>query len=301
MRVSRPSLCWALLSYAARLSQAIGLHRNSNPSHFSSKAELEERKLVFWNIYILDKTFALTLGRTPVLPDYDVDVELPEDDGTNPCLKYFFALIGLAKVQNAIYMRLYSVSAGKQSDEEKDKAINELDGELEQWWEETRRVLEEESVREEKNQRKGKEKEQKSKDGGFEEAIRSIGDDGQDLLVALRRFVLLELRFSYLCNLTLVHRMAKPGSESEKVCLESARESIRVIDAVAKTCPEFLVNEMLLGCYLAFFSRPTRRGKANDFISTDSSVGTPSQRSLLSSPLSFEIPQLLPRARLTSL
>lgn len=31
---------------------------------------MEERKYVFWNVYILDKCLSLSFGRSPCLPDY---------------------------------------------------------------------------------------------------------------------------------------------------------------------------------------------------------------------------------------
>ncbi|KAL7270001.1 hypothetical protein RUND412_007302 [Rhizina undulata] len=226
--IFRPGLCWSCLSQAARLSQAIGLHRSSNPANFKTKAELEERKMVFWNVYALDKSLSLTFGRPPCLPDFDVDVELPEDDGSNPYFHNFLASIWLAKIQSSIYVRLYSANSGKQSDEEREKAIIELDAELRRWWEEEKMF--------DKNG-KGKEK----------EAIDGASGSGQrEKNTALDSFSLMETRFSYFSNMTLVHRKARPGGASEKICLESARECIRLINNVVENDVELANSGMLL-------------------------------------------------------
>ncbi|PWW77842.1 hypothetical protein C7212DRAFT_82371, partial [Tuber magnatum] len=213
VEVSRPGLCWSLMSGAARLATAVGLHRRPpSPCPFS-KAELEERKATFWNVYILDKCLSLTFGRSTCLPDFDCDTELPEGDGKAGYSPNFIALIKLAKIQSNIYMRLYSAAATRQKTAEKEKAISGLDLELRAWWTQSRAIFD---------------------TAGSPDA--AVDEGGPTAPLAI--FSKLELKFSYLCSLTLVHRMARPDmkiwAQSDKLCLESARDSIRIINEVVE-------------------------------------------------------------------
>jgi hypothetical protein len=213
IEISRPGLCWSLLSQAARLSQAIGLHRRTPSNTQYTKSELQERRCIFWNVYVLDKCLSLTFGRSTCLPDFDCDTELPEDDGTSPYFKNFLALIQLAKIQSNIYVRLYSASAARMTDEERDNNIATLDLELRNWWAEKKAIFTPETGSSEK---------------------------------PLDVFSRLELRFSYLCSLTLVHRTARPGAASERVCLESARESIVIINEVVESSFDVANSGMIM-------------------------------------------------------
>ncbi|KAF8251343.1 hypothetical protein K440DRAFT_614442 [Wilcoxina mikolae CBS 423.85] len=214
IEVSRPGLCWSLLSQAASTAQAIGLHRKSSPSKYITTAQLEERKYVFWNVYILDKCLSLSFGRSPCLPDYDCDVEMPEPDGDRPFYQSFLALLALSKVQSEIYMRLYSASASRQTEEERERAIKDLDSSLRVWWSEWSQI--------------------------FSDPRNSAVDS----------FEHIELRFSYHNSMTLVHRMARPGMPSygwsDEQCLENSRAAIRMINGVVAEGSEVASSGMLL-------------------------------------------------------
>ncbi|CCX04474.1 Similar to Uncharacterized transcriptional regulatory protein C11D3.07c; acc. no. Q10086 [Pyronema omphalodes CBS 100304] len=87
IELSRPALCWGLLSQAARLAQALGLHRRTKPDHHQggrggggaklTEGQIEERKLLFWCIYILDKQVSLIFGRSACLPELIVMLNYP--------------------------------------------------------------------------------------------------------------------------------------------------------------------------------------------------------------------------------
>ncbi|CCX32977.1 Similar to Uncharacterized transcriptional regulatory protein C11D3.07c; acc. no. Q10086 [Pyronema omphalodes CBS 100304] len=214
IEVSRPGLCWALLSQAASTAQAIGLHRRSSPSKYITKAQIEERKYVFWNVYILDKCLSLSFGRSPCLPDYDCDVEMPEPDGNRPFYKSFNALLALSKVQSEIYVRLYSAAATRHTEEEREAAIKDLDTELRIWWKEWAQIF------------------VTGRNAGFDS------------------FEYIELQFSYHNSMTLVHRMARPGMPSygwsDEMCLENSRAAIRMINGVVAEGSEVASSGMLL-------------------------------------------------------
>lgn len=232
--ISRPGLCWSLVAQAARLAQAIGLHRSSNDAHLT-KSEIQERRCIFWNIYVLDKCLSLSFGRSTCLPDFDCDVELPEDHGS-PYFKNFMALILLAKIQSNIYVRLYSASAVRLTDEERAKIITELDAELRKWWEDKKPIF-------------------FNADGTVADSPKSVDGTEEKPLDIFSR---MELQFSYLCNLTLVHRTARPGmlgwAVSESICLESSRESIRIINRVVENNLDIANSGMIM--WLVFSTCP---------------------------------------------
>ena len=129
-----------LLCNACSLAKAIGLHRNHSTASLLNStvkftsADLAERKYVFWTLYIMDKSLSLTFGRPSSLPDYDIDVPLPEFDPENPLWELYLAWIGTAQIQSEIHVRLYSAQAPKVPHVERQKVIVELDGKLNEWW-----------------------------------------------------------------------------------------------------------------------------------------------------------------------
>jgi len=144
----------------------------------------------------------------------DCDVEMPEPDGTRPFYRSFLALLALSKVQSEIYMRLYSASASRQTEEERERAIKDLDAGLRVWWSEWSQI--------------------------FSEPRNSVADS----------FEHIELRFSYHNSMTLVHRMARPGMPSygwsDEQCLENSRAAIRMINGVVAEGSEVASSGMLL-------------------------------------------------------
>lgn len=65
---STPGLCWTLMSHACRMSQALGLHTAAYTD--SEKTEgAQQRRLLFWSLYTVDKNLSLAFGRPPFLAD----------------------------------------------------------------------------------------------------------------------------------------------------------------------------------------------------------------------------------------
>lgn len=112
IEISRPALCWSLLSQAARSAQSLGLHRAHTHAHLPPRLQ-RERINLFWLIYTWSNCMALTFGRSSALPDYDIDVPLPTNPPLNPNPHHenFLALIALAQIQGRIYKDLYSATS----------------------------------------------------------------------------------------------------------------------------------------------------------------------------------------------
>ena len=149
---SKPGLCWMLICQACRLAQAMGLHRRVNPksNHGLSPTDLRSRTFIFWTLYAFDKSFSLSLGRTSCFQDYDCDVEAPQLSdlvpvpGMKPAEimalfhpRFFQAMVELAKLQSAVYRKLYSARASNRGRshgmKETEKWVWELDARLRMW------------------------------------------------------------------------------------------------------------------------------------------------------------------------
>ncbi|KAK9468120.1 hypothetical protein V1512DRAFT_203656 [Lipomyces arxii] len=153
----RPGLCWTLISQCCRLAQTLGLHRKS-AYYFEqglSQIEVEERRYLFWIVYTVEKTLALTFGRTSCLPAYDIDVE-PTDFSGRMHFGYLskeltetqvkrreFAIrkcqlsVALAGMFDEVYVKLYSAQALRQNVCDKRAAVRELDAKLRAVWSDT--------------------------------------------------------------------------------------------------------------------------------------------------------------------
>jgi hypothetical protein len=140
---ANPQPSYFLIAAAVRIATSIGMHRRGG-SFGLNPIELEQRRRIFWILYILDKDTALRSGRPPCINDDDCNVELPEEnppDGvgdvplskSNSKFNLFRALASFAIIESRVYMQLYSAKAAKQSDGELLNTIGDLDRELEEW------------------------------------------------------------------------------------------------------------------------------------------------------------------------
>jgi hypothetical protein len=113
-------------------------------------------------------------------------------------------------------VRLYSASATRHSEDERERAIKDLDAELRAWWDEWSQMF----TAQKRDHR------------------------------VVDFFEHVELQFSYHSSMTLVHRMSRPGMPSygwsDEQCLENARSAIRIINDVVVENPEVASSGMLL-------------------------------------------------------
>lgn len=138
---SNPQPAFFLISAAVRVGNSIGIHRRGNTFGLS-ESEIEQRRRIFWIIYLVDKDVALRSGRPPCLNDDDCNVELPDENPPDGCgvlplengsFNIFRAMARFSVIESKVYMQLYSAKASRQSDGELLQAIGRLDKELEEW------------------------------------------------------------------------------------------------------------------------------------------------------------------------
>ncbi|TKW53805.1 hypothetical protein CTA1_5932 [Colletotrichum tanaceti] len=117
VEISKPSLGWTLASKASELCHTLGYHRAEALKTARSDARptvivdgMHWHQYLFWNVYYIDKSLSLRLGRASTIPDGHVTMPLTpvEASKDNPILPYIVLWIKTAKCQGQIYEKLYS-------------------------------------------------------------------------------------------------------------------------------------------------------------------------------------------------
>jgi hypothetical protein len=129
-----------VLTHAAgRMAYAIGLHRKLDEVGLS-ELEINQRRNVFWIVYIMDKVLALRLGHPSVMNDNDIGVDLPKEHKKFSCnsdgsqrYDIFRCQVQLALLESRIYTELYSARAHKRSLLERLRSVGQIDKELQEW------------------------------------------------------------------------------------------------------------------------------------------------------------------------
>ncbi|KAK4448419.1 fungal-specific transcription factor domain-containing protein [Podospora aff. communis PSN243] len=117
IEISKPSLCWILITKASELCQTLGYHRAETYKN-EDPEDARHKEFLFWAVYLLDRSLCLRLGRSSSIQDYDITVPYPS--GTVPhriAIAEFMKLwIKGSQIQGLIYERLYSPEAVRQTE-----------------------------------------------------------------------------------------------------------------------------------------------------------------------------------------
>lgn len=92
-----------------------------------------QRKLfLFWNVYMIEKSLSLRLGRASTIPDWAVTVSIPEmeDFYPNPLSPNISLWIRTAKCQGRIYEILFSPNSVLQPDHVRESRVQSLANDL---------------------------------------------------------------------------------------------------------------------------------------------------------------------------
>jgi hypothetical protein len=142
--ITNPEGAFVLIGTAARLAHAMGLHRWLEGFGLS-QAELEQRRRVYWVIYVIEKSTCLRIGRPSAINDEDIGLELPPQDldvergGIRiPSMgdrKYypFRAMCSIALIEGKVYSELYSAKSQTITPDEKLRSVGRLDRDLQDW------------------------------------------------------------------------------------------------------------------------------------------------------------------------
>ena len=118
-----------LVASAAQHCQMLGLHRESTYQKDDS-GNADDKRRLFWTIYMMDHTASLFLGRASYIPDFDIDCRYPnlaEDLVIRPWDSAFIYIVKLSEIQGEIYNQLYSAQGLRRAQTERIQYINNLE------------------------------------------------------------------------------------------------------------------------------------------------------------------------------
>lgn len=124
-------LAEAMLEQACQVARMMGLNRKHRVPPEPSPSDVEEKSSVFWSLFIMDKHISSLMGNSCRLPSYDCDLPFPEDEHFQ---RYLVPQIRLARIQEQIYIDLYSAHAKGRSSTSRQRRIPRLRKSLEQWY-----------------------------------------------------------------------------------------------------------------------------------------------------------------------
>jgi hypothetical protein len=113
---------WYMIGLAMRTCIDIGLHRKSSELGMDGRT-VQLRRRLFWTVYSLERTIAISLGRPFSISDRHIDIELPSEyseghrespqaasspsDTRKPTMAFAVALFQLRRVESKIQHSIY--------------------------------------------------------------------------------------------------------------------------------------------------------------------------------------------------
>ena len=120
------------LRQACQVAKEMALHRQRADFSGQDSAQTQERRDLFWALYVVDKNLSLISGSACSLLYNDCDVPYPEEDKYT--LKHHFkARIQLAQIQEQVHTALYAPSSLRWSDPSRRGEIHQLTQSLQRW------------------------------------------------------------------------------------------------------------------------------------------------------------------------
>ena len=117
------------------MAVSLGYHRDSTMK-LDTVQERNEKIFLFWMVYLMDTSFAVRLGRAPVIPESDITVPIVTHDGCLPSefVDIFCYWVEVGRIQCQTVKQLYSPAALQQSHRERSTQAEQLSYRLEEAW-----------------------------------------------------------------------------------------------------------------------------------------------------------------------
>ncbi|OIW23405.1 hypothetical protein CONLIGDRAFT_624528 [Coniochaeta ligniaria NRRL 30616] len=101
---------WYMIGLAMRTCIDLGMHRKANERGLSGD-DVDRRRRLFWTVYYLERMIAISLGRPLSISDRQIDVPLPDSDGsregTPKSAALALHLFRLRRIESHIYDSIY--------------------------------------------------------------------------------------------------------------------------------------------------------------------------------------------------
>ncbi|KAE8441043.1 hypothetical protein EG329_006080 [Mollisiaceae sp. DMI_Dod_QoI] len=117
LKSGRSSIAWSLIASASRMCIDLGWHRLPRDPERPENSKISKAEMIFWNVYVMDKGMAFTLGRTPSIHQYDVATERPSFPRDLPGAPgYIYAgFVEFAVIVGDMHIQLFSAAAQRGS------------------------------------------------------------------------------------------------------------------------------------------------------------------------------------------
>ncbi|KAI0399772.1 fungal-specific transcription factor domain-containing protein [Xylaria palmicola] len=122
-------LCWRVMGQVVRLCIELGLHRRDAVEQIKDE---EERRLAvntFWSAYVLDRRWAFSAGLPYVVPDEEIDPDLPSP------YPFLVMMITYSKLSGRVWRFVRHFDSGVTMDGPVDD-IEDLDQQIKKWYNE---------------------------------------------------------------------------------------------------------------------------------------------------------------------
>ncbi|EXJ76280.1 uncharacterized protein A1O5_00788 [Cladophialophora psammophila CBS 110553] len=131
-----PALEYMLLSNAVRLAQSKGLHLQAKRTSQLRDEDIALRNVIWWNLYMYDKHLSYRSGRPSAIDDDDISCPVPTSGlpGHQLNIEFFQNTVKHAQISSLILKRLSTVKAMQQSPQEMLVVVQDLDQELQAWY-----------------------------------------------------------------------------------------------------------------------------------------------------------------------
>ncbi|KAJ8130449.1 hypothetical protein O1611_g3183 [Lasiodiplodia mahajangana] len=124
-------LCWRVMGQVVRLCLELGLHRRDVVEQIKDE---EERRLAvntFWSVYVLDRRWAFSAGLPYVVPDEEIDPDLPSPEQ----YPFLVMMITYSKLSGRVWRFVRHFDSGVTMDAPVDD-IEDLDQAIKKWYSE---------------------------------------------------------------------------------------------------------------------------------------------------------------------
>ncbi|KAI1174679.1 fungal-specific transcription factor domain-containing protein [Nemania sp. FL0916] len=122
-------LCWRVMGQVMRLCLELGLHRRDVVEQIKDE---EERRLAvntFWSVYVLDRRWAFSAGLPYILPDEEIDPDLPAP------YPFLITMTTYSKLSGRVWRFVRHCDSGATMDGPVDN-LEELDQLIKKWYNE---------------------------------------------------------------------------------------------------------------------------------------------------------------------
>ncbi|ORY58419.1 uncharacterized protein BCR38DRAFT_489345 [Pseudomassariella vexata] len=122
-------LAWRLMGQVARQCIELGLHRRNTIMQIADEEERRNAIVTFWSAYVIDRRWSFATGLPYVVPDGEVDPDLPYPDS----LPYLVAMISFSQLCAKVWRLIRRFEPNAAMDLQAND-IEDVDQQIKQWY-----------------------------------------------------------------------------------------------------------------------------------------------------------------------